>query len=84
MRTTVSIDDHLLMAAKERAHERHQTLGEFIEVALQRHLAVVPDEQVPELPVYDGPSRFLPGIDLRSNRSMYDAMDEGEDLVKLR
>lgn len=83
MRTTGTIDDRLLERAKERAHERQQTLDQFLEAALQRHLAVELPDEFPELPTADG-GGFLPGIDPRSNRSLYDAMDEGEDPLKLR
>ena len=40
MRTTVSISDELLEAAKRQAFERGKTLGQVIETALRRHLAV--------------------------------------------
>jgi len=40
MRTTLSVDDNLLAAAKRRARERGQTLGRVIEDALRRELAV--------------------------------------------
>ncbi|WP_161962248.1 type II toxin-antitoxin system VapB family antitoxin [Nocardioides speluncae] len=84
MRTTVNIDDRLLEFAKERAHERHLTLGEMLEEALQRYLMTPIVEEYPELPVFEGGGGFLPGIDPSSNSSLYDAMDEGEDWVKLR
>lgn len=83
MRTTVNIDDKLLEFAKERAHERHLTLGQMVEEALQVYLMTPLVEEYPELPVFDG-GGYLPGIDPTSNRSLYDAMDEGEPLVKLR
>jgi hypothetical protein len=38
MRTTVAIDDNLLAAAKQAAHARHRTLGEFIEESLRVNL----------------------------------------------
>ena len=41
MRTTVSISDELLVAAKRRARLRGQSLGSVIEDALRRELAAV-------------------------------------------
>src|ERR671925_32603 len=43
MRTTVSISDELLAAAKRRARERGQTLGEVVDAALRRELAAAAD-----------------------------------------
>jgi len=42
MRTTISIQDPLLEAAKERAAERGLTVSELIEDALRGHLAARP------------------------------------------
>jgi Arc/MetJ family transcription regulator len=39
MRTTIAVDDHLLVAAKLRARERGQTLGQLVEDALRRELS---------------------------------------------
>lgn len=65
------------------AHERNQTLDQFVEAALQWYLTVQLPDEFPELPTIDS-GGFLPGIDPTSNRSLYDAMDEGEDPVRLR
>lgn len=77
MRTTVTIDDNLLLLAKERATERGKTLGEVVEDALHFYLAMPkPDPEVaPRLPVFQGGGGFLPGIDPTSNASMLDAAD---------
>ena len=40
MRTTVSISDELLAAAKRKARELGVSLGEVIDAALRRELAV--------------------------------------------
>lgn len=77
VRTTVNIDDKLLELAKERAHERHLTLGQLIELALQRQFSVQLPDEFPELPTIDS-GGFLPGIDPTSNRSLYEAMEEDE------
>jgi hypothetical protein len=81
MRTTVSISDELLVAAKRRASERGQTLGEVIDRALQRELSdAEPPGDVPPVPVFRGGTGPRPGIDLSSNRALLEALDDGVDL----
>ncbi len=85
MRTTVSIADGLLVAAKRQARERGQTLGSLIETALQRELATaVRPEQRPSVPIFRGGTGPRPGLDLTSNRALHEALDEGRDLDTLR
>lgn len=81
MRTTVSISDDLLAAAKQRARERGQTLGEVVDAALRRELAQ-PDQPVqrPAVPVFRGGTGPRPGIDLSSTRALHEALDEGLEL----
>jgi hypothetical protein len=81
MRTTVSISDELLAAAKRRARERGQTLGEVLEAALRRELSG-PDQPAkrPDVPVFRGGTGPRPGIDLTSNRALHEALDEGLEL----
>lgn len=85
MRTTVSIPDELLVAAKRRARQRGQSLGSVIEDALRRELAAVEGERPrPEVPVFEGGTGPRPGIDLTSNRALHEVLDEGLDLNTLR
>lgn len=81
MRTTVSISDELLAAAKRRARERGQTLGEVIDAALRRELAV-PSQRAerPAVPVFRGGTGPRLGFDLTSNRALHEALDEGVEL----
>jgi len=81
MRTTVSISDELLTAAKRRARERGQTLGELVDGALQRELsdARAPGT-APPVPVFHGGTGPRPGIDLSSNRALVEALDNDVDL----
>jgi hypothetical protein len=81
MRTTVSISDELLAAAKRRARERGQTLGEVVDAALRRELAATAEhgDRTP-VPVFHGGSGPRPGIDLSSNRALHEALDEGLEL----
>ena len=81
MRTTVSISDELLSAAKRRARERGQTLGEVVDAALRRELAATTDHgDHPSVPVFHGGTGPRPGIDLSSNRALHEALDEGLEL----
>lgn len=81
MRTTVSISDELLAAAKRRARERGQTLGSVVEDALRRELAAVGERGPrPSVPVFTGGTGPRPGLDLTSNRALYEVLDESLDL----
>jgi len=78
MRTTVSISDELLRAAKIRARETGKTLGEVVEAALRRELSDTPrDEDRPVVPVFRGGTGPRPGIDLSSNAALHEALDDG-------
>jgi hypothetical protein len=78
MRTTVSISEELLIAAKRRARERGQTLGAVIDAALRRELGAqdLPSDR-PPVPVFHGGTGPRPGLDLTSNRALHEALDEG-------
>jgi hypothetical protein len=80
VRTTVNIDNQLLEWAKDLARQRNVTLGDLLDEALQRHLMDPLTELGPELPVFRGERGVMPGIDLNSNRSMFDALDDPADL----
>jgi hypothetical protein len=85
MRTTVSISDELLAAARLRARQRGQTLGAFIEEALRRELATPRQSGArPPVPVFRGGTGPRPGIDLTSNRALHEALDEGFELDSRR
>jgi hypothetical protein len=81
MRTTVSISDELMAAAKRRARELGVSLGEVIDAALRRELAVERRAgDRPVVPIFDGGSGPRPGVDLTSNRALYEVLDDGLDL----
>ena len=85
MRTTVSISDELLMAAKNRARATGQTLGSVVEAALRRELATsASDSERPVVPVFRGGTGPRPGIDLTSNRALHEALDDGLGLMDRR
>ncbi len=79
MRTTLSIDDALLERAKKRASERRISLGRYVDEALREYLSAAerPAKRV-VLPVSPG-GGLRAGVDPSSNRSLYDAIDEGGD-----
>ena len=85
MRTTVNIDDERLTAARDRARERGTTLGQLLEDALRRSVAAEATTKVgPPIPVFRGGTGLRPGVDLSSNRAIYELLDEGVELDKLR
>jgi hypothetical protein len=84
MRTTLAIDDQLLAAAKDRARRLGVTLGSVVNSALRRELAIEEVSERPSVPVFRGGSGPRAGIDLRSNRSLSEILDEDVDLNKRR
>ncbi|OJU38795.1 MAG: hypothetical protein BGN97_10740 [Microbacterium sp. 69-10] len=80
MRTTLAINDQLLEQAKRRAQAAGVTLGSFVEEALRRELATGRTGRRPvDLPVSRADGGAAPGVDLTSNRGLYDAM--GSDVA---
>lgn len=84
MRTTVAVDDNLLVAARRRAQERGQTLGQVVESALRRELAEPARVEPVVVPTFSGGGGPLPGVDLMSNRALRVRLDEGAELDSLR
>lgn len=81
MRTTISISDELLVAAKRRARERGETLGDVVDAALRRELTRHEASSAgPPVPVFRGGTGPRPGIDLTSNRALHEALDDASDL----
>lgn len=85
MRTTMSVDDDLLAAARRLARERGQTLGAVVvEDALRRELAGPPLEEGATVPVFRGRGGVRAGVDVLNNRGFREALDEGRALDDLR
>lgn len=84
MRTTIAVDDHLLDGAKRRARERGQTLGQLVEDALRRELAAPAPAAAIEIPVFRGEGGLKPGVDVTSNRVLYEALDAELEVHRLR
>lgn len=76
MRTTVSIDDALLQAARERAARSRRSLGDVIDDAL-RVLLAERDTARPavSLPTFGG-SGLRPGVDLEDKDALTDLLDQ--------
>jgi hypothetical protein len=78
MRTTISIEDHLLRAAKQRALERDVTLGSIIEDALR--LVLDPGRETQKhaasLPLSKRRGGTRPGVDVADGARLRDQMEE--------
>lgn len=73
MRTTLNVTDRLLDLAKERAHELHLTLGEYVDRAIQTELEWGERAMTaprPPLVTFDGGGGIRDGIDPTSNVSL--------------
>ena len=76
MRTTLDLDDRLLVAARRRAAEQGKTLTAFVEEALAGALAPRPRSARPyrlEWRTHRG--RLMPGVDVADRDSLFDAME---------
>lgn len=78
MRTTVTVNDDLLAAAKSLARQRGYTLGQLLEDALRRELRERPHSPRPEVPMFRGGTGPRPGVNLRSNRALAELLDPVE------
>lgn len=79
MRTTLDIQDTLLMRAKAAAAKERKSLTRVIEEGLRLRLRGargLPVQPFQPLPVFRGGGGFRPGINPLSNRSIYDAADD--------
>ncbi len=87
MRTTVAIDDHLLASARQEARRRGVTLGNLISEALNRELSRRRKEEAgarPTVPVFRGGQGVRGGVDVTSNRALFEALDDARPLERLR
>lgn len=75
MRTTLNIDDHLLMYAKLQATQRGCTLKQVVEDALRESISRHSiDRDLVKLETVSG-AGLKPGVDLDDRRSLDDIMD---------
>ena len=76
MRTTLNIDDQLLISAKHRAVEESVSLARVIENSLRESLAKPrAKRETIRLITASGPG-VKPGVDLDNGRSLLDIMDD--------
>lgn len=84
MRTTLTIDDHLLSEAKAVAARTHRTIGSVFEDALRQMLARADELRPPggavSLPA-DGGSGLQPGVDLENKEQIATLLGD-EDLAR--
>ena len=90
-RTTIRLDEHLLVEAKEYASRHRRTLTSVIEDALRALLAHsrrTPAEPATtgrlRLPVSKQKGGLMPGVNLDSNSDLLDLMERGLPLDKRR
>ena len=80
MKTTLDINDELLVRAKALSARERTSLTSLIEAGLQlrmRRAATRSRAKVGALAIYRGKGGLMKGIDPLSNRSMIDAADDG-------
>ena len=80
MKTTLDLDDELLVRAKALAAREGRSLTGLIEDGLRLRLRVrrqgAGKVAEPKIAVYEGRGGLGPGVDPLSNRSMEDAADD--------
>lgn len=77
MRTTLNLNDDLARRAKEAAARERTTLTRLVEEGLRLRLRPAPSGPTKEadLPVFDGKTGLVAGVDPLSNESLRDAAD---------
>jgi Ribbon-helix-helix protein, copG family len=78
VRTTITIDDHLLAEVKERAAKTGRTASEIIEDAVRssflRERHYEQERWTLELPTFNS-GGYQPGVDLDNNAALLDLME---------
>lgn len=80
MKTTLDIDDELLVKAKAASARERKSLTTLIEEGLRLRLrrpSPSRDAASKRVPVYRGEGGLRAGVDPLSNRSLLDAADDG-------
>lgn len=76
MRTTITIDDHLLDQVRRRAAERRQTVSQVIEESVRESLLrQQAQDRTPFRVSAFSAGGYQPGVDLDDNASLLDLMD---------
>jgi hypothetical protein len=78
VRTTIKLNDEILIEAKAIAARTGRTLADVVEEAVRESFArrrnVRPDLEAPALPRF-GTGGLRPGVDLDDNATLLDVMD---------
>jgi hypothetical protein len=80
MKTTLDLDDELLVKAKALSARERKSLTALIEEGLRLRLRSTDrrrQREAPSLSIYKGTGGLLSGIDPLSNKSLLDAADDG-------
>lgn len=75
MRTTLELDDELVVQAKISAARSGRTLSQVIEDALRQAFAARAEPARPRVQVPTSPGRPLPGVNLDDNAGLLDLID---------
>jgi hypothetical protein len=80
MRTTINLDDALLVEIKTSAAQTSRTMNQVINDAIRLGLAksAKARKEPFDLPVFHG-GALMPGVDLDNNAALLDIMDAPED-----
>ena len=79
MKTTLDLNNRLLIEAKALAAQQRTSLTRLIEEGLQLRLrasTAEPASPRKRLPVFQGRGGLVAGVDPRSNKAMLDALDD--------
>ncbi|RLJ20398.1 DUF2191 domain-containing protein [bacterium endosymbiont of Escarpia laminata] len=76
MRTTLNLDNQLLISAKHRAVEQGVSLSQVIENALRQSFSKTNVERKVVRLVTSSGSGVKPGVDLDNGKSLLDIMDD--------
>jgi hypothetical protein len=78
MRTTVTLDDHLLDEVKLIAVRQGRTVGSVLEDAVRLLLerSEASAERRVSVPVFAGQIGLMPGVDLEDRDALHDLLDE--------
>lgn len=72
-KTTLTIDDNLMVRLKMEAARQKRTMSEMVEKALRRYLDTpAPIAQIPPLPTFDG--QLL--VDVSDREALYEVLDD--------
>ena len=75
MRTTLDLEDRLLVAAKKRAADEGRSLTRVIEEALRQYLAPRKPTRRFQLELVIKHGRLRAGVDLADRDALYDVME---------